>query len=426
MVAAASRGCPCCLRAREAPSRAACPSPDHPPAPSSPTPPPLQAIGDFQLEDYRLSASMNALNASQSAVVFAGLAAGMAVCTRASAGRAAGGGQWGEGKGAQGRGCEVGAKGGALSEAAHARPVGCMRELPKQPLGRSLCCFSAAGWASRAVSPFASSRYAASAACHALPSARAEPSARLSEPRVHARPLLPAGRGAWHAICGRRGPVRHAHAAALCSPQLLRDLLPHDPAGEGVTPWPLPKTHPWMLALALFPARPQASPSGPAGAHALPCTPCPAALCPAAPCPAALCPAALCLVRSACCPEHSISSTWQRPRACSLNQPALPLQLQSVIDMENMFDLLEQHPSIADAPGAVPLAPAGYSITFDNVGFQVSRRSCTSLRLLFLYLLACQPRTLSPAAGGASLTGVVQFPTACQVRAFVHICLFIP
>jgi ABC-type transport system involved in Fe-S cluster assembly fused permease/ATPase subunit len=40
--------------------------------------------------------------------------------------------------------------------------------------------------------------------------------------------------------------------------------------------------------------------------------------------------------------------------------------------MENMFDLLEQHPSIADAPGAMPLAPAGYSITFDNVGFQVS------------------------------------------------------
>jgi ATP-binding cassette, subfamily B (MDR/TAP), member 6 len=35
----------------------------------------------FQVEEYRLMASMNALNIAQSAVIFLGLAGGLAVCT---------------------------------------------------------------------------------------------------------------------------------------------------------------------------------------------------------------------------------------------------------------------------------------------------------------------------------------------------------
>lgn len=43
---------------------------------------PSQAITDYQVEDYRLSASMNALNVAQSLVIFSGLAAGLVVCTK--------------------------------------------------------------------------------------------------------------------------------------------------------------------------------------------------------------------------------------------------------------------------------------------------------------------------------------------------------
>lgn len=42
----------------------------------------MQAIDEYQVEDYRLSASMNALNVAQSLVIFSGLAAGLVVCTK--------------------------------------------------------------------------------------------------------------------------------------------------------------------------------------------------------------------------------------------------------------------------------------------------------------------------------------------------------
>ncbi len=42
---------------------------------------------------------------------------------------------------------------------------------------------------------------------------------------------------------------------------------------------------------------------------------------------------------------------------------------QSLIDMEQMFKLLDEHMEIADAPDAQPLAAAGGTIVFDNVTF---------------------------------------------------------
>ena len=51
----------------------------HLPLPCAP-----QAIDAYQVEDYRLSASMNVLNVAQSVVIYAGMAAGLLVCTKAS------------------------------------------------------------------------------------------------------------------------------------------------------------------------------------------------------------------------------------------------------------------------------------------------------------------------------------------------------
>ena len=43
---------------------------------------PAQAIDAYQVEDYKLSASMNALNVAQSVVIYAGMASGLLVCTQ--------------------------------------------------------------------------------------------------------------------------------------------------------------------------------------------------------------------------------------------------------------------------------------------------------------------------------------------------------
>lgn len=53
-------------------------------------------------------------------------------------------------------------------------------------------------------------------------------------------------------------------------------------------------------------------------------------------------------------------------------RPAPPHHLQAVLDMENMFDLLGQHPSIQDAPGAKPLAAPDAGVTLQGVNFQVT------------------------------------------------------
>ena len=42
---------------------------------------------------------------------------------------------------------------------------------------------------------------------------------------------------------------------------------------------------------------------------------------------------------------------------------------QAKIDLEMMFDILAQHPEIADRPGAKPLAVSGGHLRFDNVFF---------------------------------------------------------
>ncbi len=47
---------------------------------------------------------------------------------------------------------------------------------------------------------------------------------------------------------------------------------------------------------------------------------------------------------------------------------------QSLIDMDRMFSLLEQHREIADAPGAVPLAVGGAEIRFEGVDFAYDAR----------------------------------------------------
>ena len=47
---------------------------------------------------------------------------------------------------------------------------------------------------------------------------------------------------------------------------------------------------------------------------------------------------------------------------------------QSLIDMDRMFSLLEQHREIADAPGAVPLAVDGAEIRFEGVDFGYDAR----------------------------------------------------
>jgi ATP-binding cassette subfamily B protein len=47
---------------------------------------------------------------------------------------------------------------------------------------------------------------------------------------------------------------------------------------------------------------------------------------------------------------------------------------QSLIDMDRMFSLLEQHREIADAPGAVPLAVGGAEIRFEGVEFAYDAR----------------------------------------------------
>lgn len=41
-----------------------------------------RAIDDFQVEDFRLQASLNLVNVAQSFMIFAGLAAGLLVCTQ--------------------------------------------------------------------------------------------------------------------------------------------------------------------------------------------------------------------------------------------------------------------------------------------------------------------------------------------------------
>lgn len=66
--------------------------------------------------------------------------------------------------------------------------------------------------------------------------------------------------------------------------------------------------------------------------------------------------------------------------------PAPPHHLQAVLDMENMFDLLGQHPSIQDAPGAKPLAAPDAGVTLQGVNFQVRNRKwfcspCNNTRL---------------------------------------------
>lgn len=55
--------------------------PPHSPRPHTPLP---QAIDAYQVEDYRLSASMNVLNVAQSIVIYSGMAAGLLVCTKVS------------------------------------------------------------------------------------------------------------------------------------------------------------------------------------------------------------------------------------------------------------------------------------------------------------------------------------------------------
>jgi len=42
----------------------------------------FQAIDAYQVEDYKLSASMNVLNVAQSVVIYSGMAAGLLVCTK--------------------------------------------------------------------------------------------------------------------------------------------------------------------------------------------------------------------------------------------------------------------------------------------------------------------------------------------------------
>ncbi|EFN52666.1 hypothetical protein CHLNCDRAFT_58798 [Chlorella variabilis] len=45
---------------------------------------------------------------------------------------------------------------------------------------------------------------------------------------------------------------------------------------------------------------------------------------------------------------------------------------QAMLDMENMFELLGQHPALADKPGATALVPQGQTIGFHDVCFQYS------------------------------------------------------
>ncbi|MEQ9556612.1 MAG: ABC transporter ATP-binding protein/permease, partial [Rhodospirillales bacterium] len=47
---------------------------------------------------------------------------------------------------------------------------------------------------------------------------------------------------------------------------------------------------------------------------------------------------------------------------------------QSLIDMEQMFRLLDEHPEVADSPGAQPLAINGGELRFENVSFAYDAR----------------------------------------------------
>ena len=47
---------------------------------------------------------------------------------------------------------------------------------------------------------------------------------------------------------------------------------------------------------------------------------------------------------------------------------------QSLIDMEQMFRLLDENPEVADSPGAVPLAIKGGELRFENVSFAYDAR----------------------------------------------------
>lgn len=47
---------------------------------------------------------------------------------------------------------------------------------------------------------------------------------------------------------------------------------------------------------------------------------------------------------------------------------------QSLIDMEQMFRLLDEHPEVADSPGAQPLAISGGELRFENVSFAYDAR----------------------------------------------------
>tara|TARA_R110000772_G_scaffold232445_3_gene344015 strand:+ start:26682 stop:28550 length:1869 start_codon:yes stop_codon:yes gene_type:complete len=47
---------------------------------------------------------------------------------------------------------------------------------------------------------------------------------------------------------------------------------------------------------------------------------------------------------------------------------------QSLIDMEQMFRLLDEHPEVADSPGAVPLAIKGGELRFEDVSFAYDAR----------------------------------------------------
>jgi hypothetical protein len=120
----------------------------------------LQAIDAYQVEDYRLSASMNVLNVAQSVVIYAGMAAGLLVCTKVC----------------------------ALLSASTLE-------------GWALCmaaCLSARALAEVALST-------------ALPL----PSALCLPPTGHRQRL---------ADCGRCGALCDAHAAAVWPPQLLRHM----------------------------------------------------------------------------------------------------------------------------------------------------------------------------------------------------------